>query len=578
MKRKKWVVGKYNKKVAEGLKAELGLSALAAKLVSARGITDVEAAKEYLKRDLSELYDPMLMADMGRAAGRLSSAVKKGERITVFGDYDTDGVTATYILLDFLRGLGASCDYYIPDRENEGYGINIGALKSIRDSGASLVVTVDTGITAVDEVEYASSIGLDVIICDHHECPEALPAARAVVNPRRADCKYPFKNLAGVGVAFKLICAMLGADSAPSAYDKYIPFVCLGTVADIMPVTDENRIIISEGLKLIPGTRNIGLSALLKSSVTGEKELTTGTIGFAIAPRINAAGRMGLASDAVELFLCKDTANAARLAERLCAYNEERRAIESDIYKHAVKQIDENGLDSYSVILAAGAGWHHGVIGIVASRICSHYQKPAILISLDGDTGKGSGRSLAGINLYSYLTEVSDLLIKFGGHELAAGLSIKRDDIESFRWRINMLAAEQVEKYVPSISVDFEADSAELALTEIEGLRALEPFGIGNPQPTLALSECKVNRITPIGNNKHLKLDLIKNDKPFQCIYFGKSRSDIEFNEGERVDIVFNPTVNSFRGMLSVQLQIKDARPSSCEYIEIDNQLSIFKA
>ena len=560
MKNTKWITGKYDENTVRHLSEKLGVPSLTAKLLAVRGITTADEALAFTAKKLSDLHDPYLLCDMQKAAERIERAIGNNEKIAVYGDYDADGVTATYIMLHYLRFRGADCIYHIPDRFGDGYGVSKGALDLLADQGVSLVVTVDTGITAVDEALYAKEIGLDVVITDHHKCGEVLPSACAIVNPNREDCTYPFKALAGVGVAFKLICAMAGSDR--EVMEKYLPYVCIGTVADVMPITDENRIIVANGLELLDARREIGLTALLdEAGYKKDEHLTAGAVGFLIGPRMNAAGRMGSAELALKL-LFADKENATPLARELDTKNRERQQCESDIMKEALAVLENHPeyLDG-SAIVIDGERWHHGVLGIVASRICALFGKPTILISSEEDESRGSGRSVVGISLHSALARCSDLLEKFGGHDLAAGIVIKRENIEEFRTRLNSELYDEMSGYVPVLDIDFEAGPEELTLAQLRSLRALEPFGKGNEAPKLRLNRCKVSRIVPIGNNRHVKIT-VEHAGKFQCVYFGKKREDLPFEEGDYADFAFTPEINNFLGE-SVQLHIKDARP--CE-------------
>lgn len=565
MKNTKWITGNYDENIVCQLSESLGVPSLTAKLLAVRGITSAREAELFAKKDLADLHDPFLLRDMQEAVNRIGTGIMNNEKIAVYGDYDADGVTATYILVHFLRSLGAECVYHIPDRFGDGYGVSWGALESLSEQGVTLVVTVDTGITAINESHYAKELGLDLVITDHHKCGDELPEACAVVNPNREDCGYPFKSLAGVGVAFKLICAMCG--SVREIMDKYLPYVCIGTVADVMPITDENRIIVANGLKLIDARRETGITALLDEAGSKKGEpLTAGAIGFLVGPRMNAAGRMGSAELSLRL-LFADKENAKELARELDTKNRERQQCESDIMKEALAVMEAHPeYRDESAIVIAGESWHHGVLGIVASRICNMFGKPTILISVEDGECRGSGRSVEGVSLHSALGRCSDLLEKFGGHELAAGVVIKRGNIEEFRRRLNEELYEDMRGYVPMLSIDFEANAAELTLSQLHALRVMEPYGKENEAPKLRLNRCRVTRIIPIGNNRHTKLQ-IECAGRFQCVYFGKRAEELPFSEGDLADIAFTPEINNFLGE-SVQLHIKDARPCEADLEE----------
>lgn len=551
----KWDVGSFSAEQAQRLSDSLGISSLAARVLCSRGICDEAAARAFLDVKSAAFHDPMLLCDMDLAVERIEMALESGEKIAVYGDYDVDGITATYILSDYLQSLGADCIYHIPDRDGEGYGVNMEAVEKLAEKGVSLIITVDTGITAVSEVEAARELGVDFIITDHHECQAVLPDACAVINPHREDCGYPEKNLAGVGVAFKLICAL-----EEGIAEQYLPFVCIGTIADVMPLIGENRVIAAQGLSRIQNSRNPGLCALIRAAGAEDKTINADTVGFQLAPRINAAGRMSSASRVVELFSVSDYAQAENLAQELCQLNTQRREIEAEIFAQAAAQVERDfspELDHALVI--KGSGWHHGVLGIVASRICERYQRPAVLISVDNGEGKGSGRSVKGVNLFSALSSCKEYLIKFGGHEQAAGLSIAEENIDALRVALNREVEDAMRNYQPSMHIDFEAEPGELTLDEVRSLRVLEPYGTGNPRPVIKLSNMQAQDISPIGAGKHLRMVLERQGK-FQSVFFGKTERDLGFASGCAVDAVFVPEINDFRGE-SVQLMLRDIRP-----------------
>lgn len=560
MKNTKWITGSYNEQTVNMLMSELGVPSLVAKLLATRGIVSAGEASAFMNKSLSDLYDPFLLRDMDKATERISKAISEGEKIAVYGDYDADGVTATYVLVHFLTSLGVDCIYHIPDRFGDGYGVSPGALEALAEKGVKLIITVDTGITAVEEAEYAAKLGLELVITDHHKCGETLPRACAVVNPNREDCGYPFKFLAGVGVAFKLICALCGSERG--IMEKYLPYVCIGTVADVMPIADENRIIVANGLKLIDERREIGLTALLDEAGSKKDEpLTAGAIGFLVGPRMNAAGRMGSAELSLRLLFANEE-NAHELARELNEKNRERQQCESSIMEEAIAVMDAHPEYADDAALCiAGDGWHHGVLGIVASRICNKYGKPTILISVEDGECRGSGRSVEGVSLHSALGKCSDLLEKFGGHDLAAGIVVKKENIDKFRRRLNEELRGPMREYVPMLDIDFEVDSSELTLPQLRALKVMEPFGKENEAPKLRMNKCRISRIIPIGNNRHVKLT-VEHAGKFQCVYFGKKSTELPFAEGDFADIVFTPEINNFLGE-SVQLHIKDARP--CE-------------
>lgn len=440
MLKKKWLLKEFDKNRVVEISKNFKISPLTAIILYNRGVKEDNDIKTFLSKSLGVMHDPYLMKDMEKATERILLAKERGEKITIYGDYDVDGITSIAILYKHLAEMGISVDYYVPDRMQEGYGVNREALDKIQKKGTSLIITVDTGITAVEESEYAKEIGLDVIITDHHECKERIPDVYAAIDPKQKDCPYPFKSLAGVGVVFKLIQALDEQKSLPALMDKYADLLCLGTVADISPLVNENRVIVTEGLKRFKNTKNVGLKALIDVSTNG-KAITTSTIGYTIAPRINASGRLGCASRSVELFLTNDTKKAHELAESLCEENTLRQQTEQKMFKEALDYIEEHPeIKDDKVLIIAHENWHHGIVGIVSSKITEKFYKPSILFAIDGGEAKGSGRSVQGYNLFGSLEQCSDVLEKFGGHELAAGLTIKADRIEEFRKRINAIS------------------------------------------------------------------------------------------------------------------------------------------
>ena len=553
-------------KISE-LSEKLKLPAAIACVLVNRGIDTEEAARIFLGKSIAGVHHPFDLKDAQKAAERIKDALEKREKIVIYGDYDVDGITSTAILYQFLSDQGAEVDFYIPNRSDEGYGINMLALQKIKKDGAKLLVTVDCGITAVGEVEFAKAIGLDVIITDHHTCKEELPKAYALVNPKQPDCTYPFQDLAGVGVAFKLILALaltLGY-SAREYYDRYIDIVAVGTVADVVSLTDENRIFVASGLKKIQNTQNKGLKALFQTAGIAGKPINAGMISFTVAPRINAAGRVGSAQLAVELLVTKSQERAQEIVQILEEENHERQQTELSILKDALEMIaDMEDADKKKVYVLAKKDWHHGVIGIVASRIVDRFYKPAILISLKDNIGKGSGRSVKGFNLFDALTHCSDLLLKYGGHELAAGLGLNYADIDAFDKAINTYA-EDVLKTVdltPCIHIDTQLQAADLTLAAAQAISILEPFGMGNPQPVFALNGVTLTAARTLSDGKHCKLSVTKNGKPFDFLGFGMGAMAEQFHMGEKLDIAFTMGINVFRGERNLQLIIKDARMS----------------
>lgn len=577
MKTKRWLTARPDFAEARALSEARGFTPLAAVTLCARGITTPEAADAFLNPP--GLYDPRLLTDMDVAVEVICAAIKAKKKIVVFGDYDVDGITATCVLTDYLRSVGADCGYYIPDRLSEGYGLNCTAIDQIRADGAELVITVDSGITAHEEAAYAASLGLSMVITDHHECHEELPAAEAVVNPKRPDSEYPFRELAGVGVAFKLVSALMG--SQDKALERYADLVALGTVADVMPIIGENRLIVAEGLRHLAEPRSLGLEMLLREAGMKGRKLTSGTISYVLAPRINAAGRLGKADLAAELFLTWDPERAQALAVSLCEQNKQRQAAENQILEQALAVLrhEYDPLED-KIIVLAGEGWHHGVIGIVSSRLCDRYSCPVVLISLDGDMGKGSGRSIKGFNLFEALSDAGDLLEKYGGHELAAGLTIHREQFKAFKQRISAYAAEHLQRASlnPVVQIDCEIDPAFINLEEVEGLSVLEPFGMKNPQPIFMMTNMLVEDITPISSDRHVRLGLRRDGVLYTAMLFGTGAGGCGFSQGNYIDVAFHLEINEFRGRRTVQLNVCDVHLSQCEIIADQRLLNIYNS
>ncbi len=536
-----------------------GYAPLASMVLASRNIRDAAQAHQYLDCN-APLLDPFLMTDMDLAAGRVGLAMAKGEKIAVFGDYDVDGITSTCLLTDFLRRHGADVVSYIPGRLEEGYGLNPIAIHQLSSEGVKLIITVDCGITAVSEAELCRELGIDLVITDHHECKEILPHAAAVVDPHRCDGGYPHKNLSGVGVAFKLAAALSGDQE--EVLRDYADMVCLGTVADVMPLQGENRVFVSRGLASLRTTKRPGIAALMAESGCDPKTVSSSSIGFMLAPRINAAGRMGKIDLAVELFLTEDPARAAEVAKQLCDLNRQRQAVESEIYDQAVSMLPA-GQPPEAIVLA-DESWHQGVVGIVASRIAEEFACPAFLICLDGEHGKASSRSHGGFNLFSSLTALAPLLESYGGHELAAGFTIRRSNIPEFRRQICALAAGYYCDDTPRTTLDIDcAIPPELmTIPNIESLSVLEPCGNSCPKPVLMMKDLTIERITMVGGGRHMRLRLRTGRFGINAIYFSASPETVSIQPGDMVDIAFTPQINEFRGERSVQMNVLDIRPS----------------
>ena len=536
-----------------------GYAPLAAMVLASRGMEDDHQARAYLDCN-APLLDPFLMTDMDKAAGRVGLAMSRGEKIAVFGDYDVDGITATCLLTDFLRRHGADAVSYIPGRLEEGYGLNPIAIHQLHDEGVKLIVTVDCGITAVSEAELCKKLGIDLVITDHHECKQTLPAAIAVVDPHRPDGGYPHKNLSGVGVAFKLASALCG--SQEGVLEEYADMVCLGTVADVMPLQGENRVFVARGLESLAHTKRPGIAALMAECGCAPETVSASSIGFMLAPRINAAGRMGQIDLAVELFLTDDPDKAAEAARGLCELNRQRQAVESEIYRQAVSMLPM-GKPPEAIVLA-DESWHQGVVGIVASRIAEEYACPTFLICLDGEHGKASSRSHGGFNLFASLSALSPLLESYGGHELAAGFTITRANIPEFRRQICALAAKFYTDDVPRtvLDVDCAVSPELLTLHNVDALQMLEPCGNGCPKPVLMVKNLTIDRISMVGGGRHMRLRLCSGHTYLNAIYFSANPQTVSIQPGDLVDVAFTPQVNEFRGTRTVQMNVIDIRPS----------------
>lgn len=564
MKFRKWNIGTPVEQDVSLLRSA-GYPYLLSTVLASRGITTVEDAAVFLDRERTLTISPMLMRDMNKAVSRIQRAIADSETVAVFGDYDVDGITSTVLLMDYLKSCGVKCLRYIPRRIEDGYGLSCDAIRGLRDQGATLMITVDCGITGNDEVAFANSLGMDVVVTDHHECKEALPDAVAVVDPHRPDCPYPFKHLAGVGVALKLVLALGGESREDALFARYCTLAAIGTVADVMRMEGENRTIVYCGLEALPHTDFVGIHALLKEAGLLGKPITSIQIGFVLSPRINAAGRMGAADLAADLLETGDPAKAELLARQLCDLNRERQTVEQAICADAIGQIEKLRSEERSALVLSSEHWHQGVVGIVASRLSEKYSCPSFMIHLKDGTGKGSCRSYGGFNLFAALEACSDLLEGFGGHELAAGFTIQEGNIDAFRQRMNRYVRSASGGELPVSSLDIDAAIAcpgEVTLDQVEQLSQLEPYGAGNPRPVFALLGATVDALQSVGQGKHLKLRLSKGTCRFDAIFFSVTPEECGIAAGSRVDAAFYLQVNTFRGSTTLQLQLIDIRPS----------------
>ena len=553
-----WNVSKPGMEAVNAL-AQGGYAPLAAMVLASRGLKSKNQADAYLGCDAS-LIDPFRMTDMDLAAGRVGLAMARGEKVAVFGDYDVDGITATCLLTSFLRRHGTECVPYIPGRLEEGYGLNPIAIRQLHAEGVKLIITVDCGITAMEEAKMCKELGIDLVITDHHECKDCLPEAVAVVDPHRPDGGYPHKDLSGVGVAFKLAAALCGDQE--EVLREYADMVCLGTVADVMSLQGENRVFVSRGLEALRESKRPGLVALMQQSGCEPATISASSVGYMLAPRINAAGRMGQIELAVELFLTEDPERGEELAKALCDLNRQRQSVESEIYQQAVSMLPEGEIPE--AIVLADETWHQGVVGIVASRIAEEYCCPTFLICLDGEHGKASSRSYGGFNLFAALSGLSDLLESYGGHELAAGFTINRSQIPAFRKSVCRLAEEYYSDDLPRtvLEADCVVQPELLTLGSIETLRVLEPCGNGCPKPVLVMENLQIERSSQVGGGRHMRLRLRSGRFSFNAIYFSATPESASVALGDMVDVAFTPQINEFRGERSVQMNILDIRPA----------------
>ena len=554
----KWEYYKIDEEKVKEIQEKYNVNRLLATILANREIEDI---KTYLEPTRHDFHNPYEMPDMEKAVERILKAIENKEKIIIFGDYDVDGITSITVLKSFFKDLNTEVGEYIPNRLNEGYGLNKEAIKKIAEQGYNLMITVDCGITGIEEIEYAKSLGIETIVTDHHEPGEELPKAIAVVDCKRKDNKYPFRELAGVGVAFKLCQAIsqkLNLDE--KQYLKYLDIVALGTISDIVPLKDENRVITKLGLMLIKQTKNCGLISLL--NLAGYRKIDSTAISFGVAPRINACGRMGHANEALDLLLCGNMRDASQKARNIAKYNNDRQEYEKIIYEDAIKQIEKKNLEDENSIVLGGDDWHHGVVGIVASKITDLYYKPCLLVCYENgeDIGKGSGRSIAGFDLHEALTECKDILEGFGGHSMAVGLSIKRENLPKLKEKFEELAKEaHFEETYPTINIDSVINIDTVNKEMVESLSLLEPLGEGNKMPIFAFKNLKIDSIRSLTEGKHLKLILKSNNNTYvNAIGFNLGYMVDEFVIGDKVDVAGCLEINSFNGTDSVQINLKD--------------------
>ena len=554
----------FSKEEIEEFSEACGIGPALSVVLLNRGIKTPKEVNSYMKKSLENIHNPFMLDGMEEACSRILSAIEKKEKIVIYGDYDVDGITATATVYKFLKSQGADVSYYIPDRFSEGYGINILAINKIARSGAKLMITVDCGITAVGEVEFAKTQGLDIIITDHHTCREELPKAVSVINPKRADSSYAFSGLAGVGVAFKLVLALaikLGMNTR-DVFMEYVDMVALGTIADVVPLVDENRVIADKGINSIEHTNNKGIRALMEIAGAGGKSIDANSVAFFASPRLNAAGRLENASLSVELMVCEDDERAKEIAEHLDSLNSKRKEIEQKIFEEAYKKAEAAGEDKL-VLVICGENWNHGVIGIVASRIQEAFYRPCILISVENGKGKGSGRSVPEMNLFDALSSCEDLLTAFGGHSQAAGLSIGEDKIEEFDKKINEFAKKNIDvaSLVPKLEIDCNLSGSSVNMQAAKMIESLAPFGEGNELPVFSMRNLKVMTSQSMGvDKKHLRLRLSDGNNIFNAVGFGMGEISEKLSDGTYVSIAFNMNINTYQGSESLQLILKDIK------------------
>lgn len=581
MLEKEWVFLDENvsQAQAEAYAEIFDIPVIVAKVLLNRGFTDAADAKKFLDKNSDSFYSPGLLCDMDKAVERIRKAIENKEKVVVYGDYDVDGITSTALLVSYLREQGVNVEAYIPDRQNEGYGINKAAVKKISESGATLLISVDTGITAFEETEYARELGCDVIITDHHECKQDLPKAVAVINPKRMDCSYPFKDLAGVGVAFKLVCAA-SEKTESELLSQYADLVALGTIADVVSLKDENRIIAARGIEKLSKNPNPGLAAVISTLGLRQKWNNCAVVSYSIAPRLNAAGRMSNAMIAVDLLLTKDPLEAQELAIKLDNDNKNRQYEEKIIFDEAVEMINSIDLADKKVLVLAKRNWHHGIIGVVASRICERYNKTCILISIEDEWCKSSGRSVEGLNLFDALGNCSDILEKFGGHAYAAGFSIKEEYIEELDRRLNEFARNcECNEKMPQMLIDSKISVSDINAATIRKTEVLAPYGAGNRVPVFALMEAKIVDIKTLSEGKHCRILVEKDKRIVEAIAFGAGSMASEYFVGDVVDLAGELNINLYNGQVRLQIivcgirmskkEIEDILPDRSDFVDI---------
>ena len=560
---KKWEYNEVDESKVLEISKKYNISELLSTILVSRNITEDETIKVFLNPTRNDFYDPFLMPDMECSVNRIVKAINNKEKIVIYGDYDVDGITSIAVLKQFLEDRGMEVGYHIPNRLDEGYGLNKEAIDEIYKLGYKLMITVDCGISGIDEVDYANSLEIETIITDHHEPLEELPNAVAIMDAKIKTNKYPFNQLAGVGVVFKFIQAIgIKLNLPEKEYLKYLDLVCIGTISDIVPLIDENRVIAKLGLMLVEKTKNIGLKTLLES--IGYSKINSMSVSFGIAPRINACGRMGHADEALKLFLTKDKQEAIKLTNKLNDYNKTRQEIEKQIFEEALNKIENEDIKDKNALIIAGDNWHHGVIGIVSSKITEMYFKPSILICFEDKKGKGSGRSIPGFDLHKALCETSDWLTKYGGHAMAVGLSLEKNNFEEFKKSFEEYTKKSnIKEIIPIINIDKLVTYKDLKLETVKELEKLEPYGEANKCPLIEYKNLKIDSIRVLTEGKHMKLTLkAENNSIITVMGFNLGYKAEEFLIGDKVDVVGTLEINSFNGIENVQINLKDIMKS----------------
>ncbi len=576
MRRKKWLITKGDKELASYASEQLNIDPLAALILSSRGISSADELEDFFDKDSPMTIDPFSIKDMDRAAARINRALDNFEMICVYGDYDADGVTATALLYSFLESRGANVIRYIPDRISEGYGLNNGAIDELEARGVRLIVTVDTGATAIDEVAHAYELGLEVVVTDHHKVGDTLPECAAVVDPQRSDCPCPFKEMAGVGVAFKLACAIEG-DAYDEILDEYGELVAIGTIGDVVSLTGENRVMVRRGISAINEHPGIGISALIKAAGMSDRYISSSSVAFTICPRINAAGRMGSADIALELLLCDDPDTAEYTAQQINSMNGDRQSTENEIFRKAVAIMQENtGILNDRIIVVDGEGWNQGVIGIVAAKLTEKYGRPSVVISRSGEEAKGSCRSIPGFSIYEAIDAVSDTLTHYGGHTLAAGIGLKSGNIDLFRKRINGYAADKEMPFaVQRIDCRLQLGSVDVSI--LSSLAGLEPFGADNPQPVFGLFGVTIEEINGVAEGgRHIRLLVSKNGSRLTAMFFNMPQRKFPFEKGDTVDLAVNLEKNVYNDEVRVSTVIRGIRPSLTDEDKVLGNMSLY--